>query len=156
MRYFAYGSNLWRNQMRHRCPDAMLLGMGCLYGYRWIITKRGYASIIQSPGDVVYGSVYEVGFDDVAALDQYEGVAQGAYYKELVLVECGGRLEECMTYVDPVQVEGIASQEYCKRINAGLCDAELPPEYVAHNIRPFIPPIDSELSHLYGRSVRDE
>ena len=39
--YFAYGSNMWRAQMRDRCPDHQLIGSGVLKGYRWIISARG-------------------------------------------------------------------------------------------------------------------
>lgn len=139
MLYFAYGSNLWRDQMRARCPDATLVGMGCLLGFRWIITQRGYASIVASPGDVVYGCVYDISLTDEESLDRYEGVAEGRYYKEKVLVDVAGSQECCMTYIDNTVMHGLPADEYVTRINAGLHDTELPAEYVAQVIRPFIP-----------------
>lgn len=45
--FSAYGSNLWRRQMMARCPQQREIGAGCLTGWRWIITARGYASIDQ-------------------------------------------------------------------------------------------------------------
>jgi hypothetical protein len=32
--YFAYGSNLWLEQMQIRCPYHRIIGMGSLGGYR--------------------------------------------------------------------------------------------------------------------------
>jgi hypothetical protein len=37
--YFAYGSNLWREQMTSRCPEHREVGTGCLKGWRWIKYK---------------------------------------------------------------------------------------------------------------------
>jgi len=28
--YFAYGSNLWLDQMKHRCPESEFIGIGFL------------------------------------------------------------------------------------------------------------------------------
>jgi gamma-glutamylcyclotransferase len=45
--YFAYGSNLWLNQMSTRCPSAQYLGVARLDGYTWMINERGYANIVE-------------------------------------------------------------------------------------------------------------
>lgn len=45
-RYFAYGSNMDRQQMRGRCPGAVLLGTARLPGYRFIINRAGVASVV--------------------------------------------------------------------------------------------------------------
>ena len=60
-KHFAYGSNLWFEQMDARCSDAMnRIGKGKLKDYRWIISSRGYANIVESKGDYVIGYVYEL------------------------------------------------------------------------------------------------
>lgn len=139
MFYFAYGSNLWREQMRQRCPDCTILGTGRLAGYRWLITSRGYASIVRSADDSVFGTVYRLSEADERSLDRYEGVAEGSYCKQLVTVELqGGRLT-CLTYIDPVETPGIPKEEYIQRINNGIADAELPEEYLARSVRLFVP-----------------
>jgi gamma-glutamylcyclotransferase len=46
--YFAYGSNLWLNQMSTRCPSAQYLGVARLDGYTWMINERGYANVVSS------------------------------------------------------------------------------------------------------------
>ena len=139
MFYFAYGSNLWRQQMELRCPEHREIGAGCLKGWRWIITTRGYASIVESEGDHVLGMVYELSKADVLNLDRFEGVAQGAYCKEMMAVTVSGRDLICLVYVDPVTESGKPQVEYIARINNGLRDAGLPDEYITRYLRPFIP-----------------
>src|ERR1700694_6050387 len=46
MLHFAYGSNMSVPMMRRRCPAGRLEGRALLPGYRVIITREGYASIL--------------------------------------------------------------------------------------------------------------
>src|SRR6266540_2732199 len=92
--YFAYGSNMWLDQMRQRCPECHFLGVGILSGWwdstngifvrmhvslttflhrKWIINVRGYANIIPSKKDIVYGFVFELTQADERKLDKFEG-----------------------------------------------------------------------------------
>lgn len=137
--YFAYGSNLWRKQMEDRCPEHRLVGNGVLKDYRWIISTRGYANIVKSTSDEVHGIVYEISESDENNLDRCEGVQSGDYRKEMLMIEMSGEKKECLVYVDPVQKEGSPKKEYIDRINKGISDAKLPPEYVDRYIRKFIP-----------------
>ncbi|ACH38884.1 hypothetical protein Gbem_1870 [Citrifermentans bemidjiense Bem] len=75
--YFAYGSNLWLKQMRSRCPGCRTIGAGVLIGYRWIITTRGYASVVRSVADVVFGTVYALSEEDEGRLDHSRGCRRG-------------------------------------------------------------------------------
>ncbi|PSN69263.1 hypothetical protein BS50DRAFT_572429 [Corynespora cassiicola Philippines] len=45
--YFGYGSNLWLEQMRTRCPESEYLGVARLDGYKWLINERGYANVVE-------------------------------------------------------------------------------------------------------------
>lgn len=139
MLYFAYGSNLWRQQMIRRCPEHSEIGLGFLKGWRWIITTRGYASIVASEGDYVLGTVYELSEADVLNLDCFECVSQGSYRKEMVTVAVGGQELSCLVYIDPVVEEGKPKEEYIARINNGTRDAGFPDEYVIHYLRQFVP-----------------
>lgn len=139
MFYFAYGSNLWRKQMLLRCPRHTLIGLGCIKRWRWIITVRGYASIVRSESDYVLGTVYELSEADVRNLDRYEGVTQGDYYKEMIAGSVNGQIMNCLVYIDPVVKEGCPKKEYIARINDGIRDADLNNEYVVRYLRPFIP-----------------
>lgn len=137
--YFAYGSNLWRRQMTARCPEHREIGAGRLNGWRWIITTRGYASIVVSEGDYVLGTVYELSVADVLSLDRFEGVAHGDYRKEMIAVDVNGQELDCLVYIDPVALAGKPKEEYVARINSGIRDAEFPEAYVAQYLRPFVP-----------------
>lgn len=94
--YFGYGSNLWRHQMRQRCPTSRYLGIARLKSYKWIIYDRGYANIVEIKdeekisskhdyGKEVWGLVYSLEPSDEARLDVNEGVPV-AYTKEWI--EC--------------------------------------------------------------------
>ena len=137
--YFAYGSNMWLKQMQDRCPDHRLVGSGVLKTYLWIISSRGYANIVKSAPNMVLGVVYEISDSDERNLDRYEGVTIGSYRKELLSVEVDDTPATCVVYVDPIQDEGLPKPEYIRRINKGIQDAKLPPEYVRSSIRRFIP-----------------
>jgi len=128
--YFAYGSNLWLEQMQRRCPDHELVGPGFLMGYRVIITSRGYASVVRSEPDLVLGIIYAISAADEERLDLCEGVPDALYRKELLRIEteCGG--SDCLVYVDPVQEEGVPREEYVERLRRGIRDAGLPEGYV--------------------------
>ena len=80
--YFAYGSNLCIRQMDNRCPSNSKIGIGKLQGYRWIITQRGYANVVKSSNDDVWGVIYEISILDEEKLDVYEGVSTKCYYKD--------------------------------------------------------------------------
>lgn len=76
--YFAYGSNQDEDQMRARCPDSKFVGKFVLKDYRLAFSifspKRqcGCADIIKSPGDEVWGLVYEISPADLERLDEFE------------------------------------------------------------------------------------
>ncbi|KAF5249384.1 hypothetical protein FANTH_5265 [Fusarium anthophilum] len=79
--YFAYGSNLWLQQMASRCPESYYVGRAVLMDHRWQINSRGFANVIPCSGYNVHGLVYQVSVDDEARLDRNEGVHSGAYTK---------------------------------------------------------------------------
>jgi gamma-glutamylcyclotransferase (GGCT)/AIG2-like uncharacterized protein YtfP len=137
--YFAYGSNLCLKQMQARCPNHRVIANGVLKGYRWIISKRGYANIVKSTSDEVHGTIYEISESDENRLDCCEGVHSGAYTKETIMVEVKEEAMQCLVYIDPIEKEGKAKEEYIKRINRGIYDSKLPSEYVNRYIRKFIP-----------------
>ena len=69
--YFAYGSNLHKEQMQKRCPDSRPIAMATLKGFELVF--RGVADIVPKKGEFVAGALYEVSAKDKAALDRYEG-----------------------------------------------------------------------------------
>lgn len=171
--YFGYGSNLWIDQMNRRCPESTLVGIGHLKDWKWIINGRGYANIVPSLGDIVYGLMYELSESDEASLDKSEGVPI-AYVKEVLPVTftplihgpsttdshtSNGIMRDALVYIDYQRTEeSVPKTEYIYRINMGIADATkkgIPIEYFDKYFRPFIPPLLDTESDDQAKGVID-
>jgi gamma-glutamylcyclotransferase (GGCT)/AIG2-like uncharacterized protein YtfP len=80
--YFAYGSNMLDERLRHltRCPSARLLGTGSAGGWRLAFVKRGAdgsgkATMLRSAraSDRVHGVLFSIDLAERAVLDRVEG-----------------------------------------------------------------------------------
>jgi len=94
--YIAYGSNMNKEQMKRRCPNAIPIGKGILKNYKLIF--RGVADIIKSEGNEVPIAVWKITKECEKALDRYEGFPY-LYRKEIVTIEIEGKEKEGMVYV---------------------------------------------------------
>jgi len=79
MIYFAYGPDLNPGQMMQRSPGHRSLGIARLENY-WFAFPRfspsdrsATISIVESPGSVVWGALYEVPEEDVPILNHVHG-----------------------------------------------------------------------------------
>ena len=180
--YFGYGSNLWLDQMKRRCPHSAYDGVGMLAGYKWIINSRGYANVISvndtdpDTDTVVYGLIYSLTSDDEKALDRNEGVPD-SYTKEMMLAkfwpsEKGRKVDmsqepaekAMLVYIDRKRItEHPPKEEYVVRMNRGIEDAislGVPSAYIEKYLRPFIPAQYSrsaeELAEEQAKEFRDE
>lgn len=140
--YFAYGSNLWLDQMARRCPGSTFVGIAALKDWKWFINTRGYANVIPSPGDVVHGMVYALTPANEMSLDRYEGFPY-SYVKQMHKVEMNGSMVDALVYVDVArQQEGKINEEYIARMNCGILDGlekGLPEWYFEKYLKPVIP-----------------
>lgn len=163
--YFGYGSNLWLAQMKRRCPESNFVGVALLRDWRWMVTIRGYANVVPSTGDVVYGLVYELSAEDEMILDRYEGVPI-SYVKETFSLEYVGVEEgavgkfDGLVYVDVERVvDDKPKAEYIHRMNMGIKDALIkgvPETYIDSSLRPFIPKVDDHaLENVNHVTVED-
>jgi gamma-glutamylcyclotransferase len=135
--------------MSRRAPSAIPVSLAILHHHQWLISARGLANIIPSLDHVVYGVVYSMPTSQIATLDNAEGVSQGLYeHLDVEVVMIDGDLSStepkqvpipCWTYIDRQPSKGAPNAEYIERINEGIQDANLPNEWVAKNIRIFIP-----------------
>lgn len=82
--YIAYGSNLSVEQMRHRTPDAGIVGTAVLYG--WQLLFKVHATIEPNPKKNTPVLVWEISERDEKNLDIYEGFP-GYYYKKDLEIE---------------------------------------------------------------------
>ena len=79
--YIAYGSNLSVEQMKHRTPDAKIVGTATLQGWRLLF--KGCATIEPKEGREVPVLIWEISDTDEKNLDRYEGHPTYYYKREL-------------------------------------------------------------------------
>jgi gamma-glutamylcyclotransferase (GGCT)/AIG2-like uncharacterized protein YtfP len=130
--HFAYGSNMSRALMRRRCPGARALGPAQLDGWRFIITRDGYASLVRDPGGRVHGVLWRLTPRDLAALDAYE---QRAYLRRTVPVRQGAARRPALVYLAPERGGGKARPGYQELVVAAARDWRLPQGYVTGLVR---------------------
>ncbi|MGV8122381.1 MAG: gamma-glutamylcyclotransferase family protein [Candidatus Xenobiia bacterium LiM19] len=58
--YFAYGSNMYTEQMTERCPGQSFEGNAVLAGKRFIINSNGVATIVPENSSRVWGIVWMI------------------------------------------------------------------------------------------------
>ena len=113
--YAAYGSNLWHDQMRRRCPDAQVAGQAVLQGWRLVLRK--FALIERAPGASCPGGLWRVTAADMEALDRYEGPF--TYVRSRITLP-GGAV--AVTYKEIRHRPGPPAAEYVQRLRDGYRD----------------------------------
>ena len=99
--YVAYGSNLNLPQMANRCPTARVMGTSAMNDWRLLFrgTHEGAVATVEPfEGGSVPVLVWEIGQEDEAELDFYEGFPF-LYRKETVKVKLDGKSVEAMIYI---------------------------------------------------------
>ncbi len=104
--YFAYGSNMDRNQIVERCPNVIKIEIGLISNYRIDFTRKsitrncGVADILESQDDVVWGIIYNITDEDFISLDRFEGYPK--YYKKKII--------KCSQFVNPNPFEFVPEE----------------------------------------------
>lgn len=130
-RYFAYGANLDTTAMAERCPRAALLGPAVLPDHRFRIGAAGYGTVVPRTGQAVFGVLWDLTPEDEAALDRFEGLADGLYRKVSLVVEPpSGPPVEAMAYqaADGRVARPVAG--YVESVVAAGARCGLPAEYL--------------------------
>ena len=129
MYYFAYGSNLNRQQMLERCPNCQPRFTAELPSYRLIFTgwsrqwQGGVASIKPSRGDKVLGAIYELSDKDLPRLDKYEGYPDTYNRLKVTVYRDTGEAVEAVTYIKNQQSEETRpSPQYLAQLQQGYRD----------------------------------
>lgn len=104
MRVFIYAENLHPNQLKRRAPEHKFLFKAYLpdhtihfprFSSQW---RCGLASITPSPGERVWGAVFELTDEDLKILDAYDGeVPEGAFRHLEVTVMTEDEQKELVT-----------------------------------------------------------
>lgn len=150
MKYFAYGANMDRDHMRRTAPAARSLGLARLLGHRIAIGRAGFGTVVAEPGAVVHGILWDLTPEDEAALDHFEGVADGWYRKEIREVSGSTGPVAAMLYLAADPKPGRANPDYLRQVRSAAAAAGLPEDYqaglaalpseAAENFEPWKPP----------------
>ena len=128
--YFAYGSNMSRTRMGRRCPHATAIGPARLEGWRFLVTRDGYASVVPAPGAEVHGVLWRVTARDLAALNAYESLDSGLYVRRTLPVRAGDRIVAALVYVGRESKPGKPRPGYQRGLVAAAREWGLPERYV--------------------------
>jgi AIG2-like family len=138
MLHFAYGSNMDPAVMRKHAPAAVVLGIGRLEGYRFIVTADGYASLAPHARGCVHGRLWRLSARDHVTLDRWENVAAGLYRAEMLPIIAAGKRRRALVYVARARPNGVARPGYMDIVVAAARECELPAHYVA-SLRRWLP-----------------
>jgi len=125
--YFAYGSNMCKTQMAARSPGAQRLGSVEIAGYRFLINKQGYATLISDPSARIFGTIWSITEQDEAQLDIYESVASSLYLKDIIDIPNYG---PALVYFALDQAPGIPGIDYIEAIIEAARDQGFPLPYI--------------------------
>ena len=115
---------------------------------KWIINSRGYANIIPSEDDIVYGFIFKLTQADEQKLDKFEGKEYervNDIQVELVKVKDSYKkgTVTALVYIDIERKKNdVPKDEYVDRINMAIKDGlkeGIPKKYFDKYIRPFVP-----------------
>lgn len=134
-------------QMRERCPGNERVGIALLPGHALCFPRSspvrlcGVAGLEERQGAEVWGVVYRLNAEDLAALDKREGCDLAApahvnrYNRHSVTVLLGGDHAQplgCLTYMArPEPGTHVPSADYLGAILRGAVENGLPAAYVA-------------------------
>ena len=137
--------------MKGRCPDSLFVGLARLDGWRWNINSTGYANIVSSPKDHVYGALFFLSPRDEAGLDESEGVPWMYEKKWLDVVRLGDEDASkipAIAYVDTARPdEGKIMPDYIVFLSKAIRETRplgLPEEYIETYLRKYVPVMEKE------------
>jgi gamma-glutamylcyclotransferase (GGCT)/AIG2-like uncharacterized protein YtfP len=138
MKHFGYGSNLNQGFLRDYCPSANFIMRAFLPNYQvqfrfWSKRRQGgISTIIEKPGELVHGVVYEISSSDLKKLDILESVPQGLYSRNEFLVLGEDRKWHTVDLYRVINPQGpfTPSRSYVKLMLEGAREHNLDPDYI--------------------------
>lgn len=132
--YFAYGSNLDRDQVRERCPGSRARFRARLRDHRLDFTHYssrwtgGAADVVPHSGDEVWGAVYELRDEDFDMLDRFER----GYDRVLLTVDDDhGQERRVVSYTVREKYSFRPTRMYVQKMLHWGERWKLPPDYLA-------------------------
>lgn len=124
-------------QIQERCPDYKFIKRAYFENYRpvydgWsVIRKCAVTNIVHSKGNVVWGGLFEISRNDLAALDKREGYPERYDKGEFEVQDDNKETVKAITYFRTGQTEGEPSEKYLDTVIQGAHDCGLPERYIA-------------------------
>lgn len=122
MLYFAYGANMDPRHMAECCPGAKRIGVAVLPDHEFVIAAQGFGRAAPSLGSDLPGVLWELTEADIAALDRFEGIAEGTYRQETGEVRGEGTAHRVMLYQPTDPSPGRPRPDYVEGI-IGVAEA---------------------------------
>lgn len=135
--YFAYASNMSRQQVKQRAGEPKEEKVVRLEGYELNFEKiarggTGTANITLAPGKVVWGVLYRLREPQVKALDRFEGVPDHYRRSEVTVTDGAGNKIAAQLYLARKVRKGLKPDRYyLQRILQGAEEHNLPADYLA-------------------------
>lgn len=120
MYYFAYGSNLHREQMKSRCPESVPVAKVKLEGYQ--LNFNQVADIVEDKRAAVWGAIYTVSPRDIKSLDLYEGYPRLYDKLDVEVADDQGKTYRAFVYVMTAKGCREPSEGYYQIIEEGYRD----------------------------------
>ncbi|MDX2272225.1 MAG: gamma-glutamylcyclotransferase family protein [Cyanobacteriota bacterium] len=133
--YFAYGSNMMSSRLAQRTIAAKVIGRAVLYDWGVKFSKKsrdgsGKANLFYKPGLVTWGSLYEIGIDEISKLDRIE---KGYARTRVKVTKDNGEIAEAETYISDSLVDNpVAFDSYKQMVILGAIEHGLPTEYIQY------------------------
>ncbi len=136
--HFGYGSNLDHESVKQYCPSSKFVMKAFLPNYEiqfrfWSEQDQGgISTIIEAPGELVQGVIYEIPENELLELDILESVPLGFYTRDLFLVlgENGLWQKADLYRVADPQGPFPPSKSYVEHMIKGAKQHELDLEYI--------------------------
>ena len=123
--YFAYGHNTQSETMYTRCPSAVLIGVGVLHNFRFVL--KTFSDIEYDEKSVVYGVVWDISKNYLDTLDSDEDLHKH-YDRIKVDIHCNDSVVKAQTFfMDPdYPAAKPTTDKYIKFLISGYKEHGLP------------------------------
>ena len=139
--YFAYGSNMDKQQMEERCHGSIYVGVAYLQNYKFVLDSAGTASIVPNKDSIVEGALWLVNPADKEELDKYEGVntKPPCYTKQNVLIELNHEKAEALVYISNRDIlDKTIKKDYIEKVYNASIEVGISKKYIQDNIAKYL------------------
>ena len=138
MYYFAYGSNLLTSYLQEYCPSATVVMRATIPNFRVEFpyyseeSQGGLSSILEAPGELVEGVIFDILKTEFEAMDIMESVPQKLYRRDTFLAfgEDGKWHKADLYRVTTARGPFMPSKGYLDGMIKGAHEHGLSPEYI--------------------------